>query len=80
MIPGLAAYKIGKPDYYASAQASQEWVENSDILGRETTQAMEAGCQGVAYFDYGTLFAPSAEIKENVENEIVHIKNAVTTP
>ncbi len=80
MIPGLAAYKIGKPDYYASAQASQEWVENSDILGRETTRAMEAGCQGVAYFDYGTLFAPSAEIKENVENEIVHIKNAVTTP
>lgn len=80
MIPGLAAYKIGKPDYYASDQASQEWVEQSDILGRQTTQALAAGCQGAAYFDYGTLFAPADEIKENVENEIVHIKSATRKP
>ena len=75
LIIGLAAYKCGIEDVYAK-DASQEWVENSDILSREILISQNAGCKGTALFRYSSLFAPSAETAENVDKEIINIKSA----
>lgn len=74
LVPGLAAYKCGIEDAGAG-DASTEWIDSTDILGRQIQMALEKGCAGAALFDYGTLFVPDTSIQENVENEIVHIKN-----
>ncbi len=79
LIPGLAAYKIGLPDYYASGTASEEWVENSDMIGRQITASMNEGADGIVIFSYSSLFHPSEETRENVENEIIHIKNVISS-
>jgi len=71
---GLAAYKVGSVDAGAG-DASSEWVDNSDVLGRQVQYALSQNCVGAAFYNYGTLFVPSDEIKENVDNEIVHIKS-----
>ena len=71
---GLAAYKVGSVDAGAG-DASSEWVDNSDILGRQVQYALSQNCVGAAFYNYGTLFVPSDEIKENVDNEIAHIKS-----
>ena len=72
LMAGLAAYKVGTKDSFAQA-GENEWLDNTDILARETTTALQKGCVGVAYFRYGSLFKPSEEVKESVENEIIHI-------
>ena len=71
---GLAAYKVGSVDAGAG-DASSEWVDNSDVLGHQVQYALSQNCVGAAFYNYGTLFVPSDEIKENVDNEIVHIKS-----
>lgn len=74
LAPGLAAYKVGSTDAGAG-DASNEWVDRSDILGRQVQYALDQNCVGASFYNYGTLFVPSDEIRQNVENEIVHIKS-----
>ena len=47
---GLASYKVGTTD-----ARSQEWIEKSDILGRQVEDSFAAGCNGVIVFSYSTL-------------------------
>ena len=47
---GLASYKVGKTD-----AGSQEWIEKSDILGRQVEDSFAAGCNGVIVFSYSSL-------------------------
>lgn len=79
MIPGLAGYKVGLPDYYAAGTASQEWVENSDLLGRQIRTSLDEGADGAVIFSYSSLFHPTEDTRKNVENEIIHIKDVLSS-
>lgn len=75
MIIGLAGYKIGVEDQYAK-EASNEWVENSDMLARQYMDAINLGSKGVSVFSYQSLFYPSEELSEHVKKEVENLKNA----
>lgn len=47
---GLASYKVGTTD-----AGSREWIEKSDILGRQVEDSFAAGCNGVIVFSYSSL-------------------------
>ena len=47
---GLASYKVGTTD-----AESREWIEKSDILGRQVEDSFAAGCNGVIVFSYSSL-------------------------
>lgn len=47
---GLASYKVGTTD-----AESPEWIQKSDILGRQVEDSFAAGCNGVIVFSYSTL-------------------------
>lgn len=69
VLPGLAAYKIGVSDVYAQS-ASEEWVEQHDLLVRQIETADQHGCQGYALFRYGSLFRPAPSVKDAVMVEL----------
>ncbi len=48
---GLAGYKIGDADQ----TGAQEWLNNTDILARQTQDSYAAGVDGVILFSYNTL-------------------------
>ncbi len=53
---GLAAYKVGTYDKYAG-KGQNEWIENDDILLRQTEKAKEYdNVGGVVFFRYGSFF------------------------
>ena len=60
LIPGLAAYKVGREDLYAGS-GSGEWLEEPDLLAREIRAVRELStCGGVMLFRYGSIFEPEA--------------------
>ncbi len=62
VLAGIAAYKVGTTDAGAG-DAADEWVQNSDMLQRQTQTALEMGCAGAVYFRYSHLFLPAAEVQ-----------------
>ena len=58
---GLALYKVGKTDEYASKDtenadsAYYEWVRNENIIARQITFLKQQGIPGYALFSYGNL-------------------------
>ena len=80
LMPGLAAYSIGETYDLGSKKANREWVTNDDMLERQTAMALDTyGCSGVVYYSYSSLWAPTEDTKKIVENEIVHIKNYISS-
>ena len=60
LIPGLAAYKVGREDLYAGS-GSGEGLEEPDLLAREIRAVRELStCGGVMLFRYGSIFEPEA--------------------
>ena len=51
MYIGIAAYKIGNSDAH-----SNEWIDETDILGRQTIDSYNAECDGIAIYSYSSLF------------------------
>lgn len=69
LIPGLAAYKIGKKDTYAG-DGAKEWTKSTDILARQVEAARDASRYGgFAVYSYSALFAPASEVKSGVKAE-----------
>lgn len=66
---GLASYKIGTEDVYAG-NGRTEWQDHRDMMRRQKNTAAEEGCDGVAYFRYGSLFHASPEVRETAEAEL----------
>lgn len=64
LVIGLANYKVGRSEY------DSEWSNGSDIITRQTTESLSAGC-GVAYFKYIDIVYPpaSAAAKVNADND-----------
>lgn len=59
LLAGLAAYKTGTLQNLSNyPEADAEWLENTDILARQTKYALERGLKGIAAFRYASLFAP----------------------
>ena len=55
LVIGLAAYKIGTED---------EFTDTVGILSEQASDALEAGCQGYAFYNYISLFAQSDRMSE----------------
>lgn len=49
LVAGLALYKAGKEDAYAGS-GKNEWVENSDILKRQTQTVKQLGYDGICIY------------------------------
>ncbi len=76
LLVGLAAYVIGESRNLSDdPEVNDEWVLNDDMMARQMDTVFSAGEDGVVFFSYSSLFAPSEETAGIVENEIVHIKN-----
>ncbi|MDR0987482.1 MAG: family 10 glycosylhydrolase [Ruminococcus sp.] len=74
LIIGLAPYKIGLYDTYASPGVN-EWIESSDMLARQVEAAkLLVNYGGVAMFRYDSLFNPAADVAEQVFVEISNLK------
>lgn len=61
IIPGLAAYKVGKEDPWAG-EGAQEWITDETVLSREAELILSMeGAAGAAFYSYETLFSPGSE-------------------
>lgn len=76
-IPGLAAYCIGETYDLGSDEANYEWVNNSDLMARQTSDAINAGCDGVIYFSYTSFFAPTDSTLDQVNTEMENLKSVI---
>jgi len=76
LVPGLAAYRIGVYQNVSNDDTiNREFIENTDLMARQVETSLQHGCMGTAFFSYASFFAPTEETAENVEKEIIHIKN-----
>ena len=50
LIIGLGAYKLGKNDEWAGPSAETEWIENPDIINRQTEAVKNSKASGYAVF------------------------------
>ncbi len=74
LIVGVAVSKIGSADSWAGA-GKNEWITDKDILRRqflESAEQTEYG--GIVLFSYRSIFAPSADVKAQVDDEISSLK------
>ncbi len=79
LISGLAAYNVGYTFSALGGDAASEWEDNEELLAQELRYSMNMGASGGVFFNYSALFLPNAEVEENVENSIVHIKNEISS-
>lgn len=71
---GIAAYKIGTEDKWAG-EGSLEWINSKEILKRQVEASRSLNnCSGVFIYRYESLFEPSPQVKNNIENEISSLK------
>lgn len=62
LVVGLAAYKMGQYDQWAGA-GSAEWQTDPTVLSQEVDLLLTLeGVDGIAFYDYASLFAPEAEM------------------
>ncbi len=72
LICGLAAYKCGAQDAYAG-NGKSEWLNNSDILLRQTIYIKTHGSySGIAFFSCNNIINPS---NKTMKSEIQGVKN-----
>lgn len=80
LLIGLAAYIIGlRFNLSEDETVNAEWEENDDMMARQMKTSFDEGCSGVVFFSYSSLFAPDEETSDIVENEIIHIKNYISS-
>ena len=73
VLPGLAAYKIGREDKWAGS-GSQEWITKEGILSQmvEEAQIYDA-YSGYVLFRYDYIFKPSEEMMSRMTGELQSI-------
>lgn len=71
IIPALALYKSDKEDVYAK-KGINEWINNSDIIGRQIKIIMDTYCDGYSLFSYQNLLDTD---NINLKNEQMSIRN-----
>lgn len=71
IIPALALYKSDKEDVYAK-KGINEWINNSDIIGRQIKIIMDTYCDGYSLFSYQNLLDTD---NSNLKNEQMSIRN-----
>lgn len=60
---GLGNYKIGEKDL-----DSTEWIDNNDIIARQTNDSFNSGADGVLLFSYTAIFDSKKANVEQTEN------------
>lgn len=74
LIVGIAASKIGHSDSWAGT-GKDEWITDKDILKRQFLESAEQSEYGGAvFYSYRSLFAPSADVKAQVDEEISSLR------
>ena len=76
LIIGIAGYKVGYEDLYAK-DGKNEWVENTNILSRQTEDAKKLSLKGVSIFSYKSIFIPEPEVENNVKQERENLINTL---
>ncbi len=70
LVVGLTVSKIGYEDVWAG-EGEFEWIEDSAILARQLTEAMECRSYGgVSLYSYRSIYSAAAEVKSQVWEEI----------
>ncbi len=76
---GLALYKSGKEDEYASDNTKStdspyyEWQNHSDIIARQIEYTLSKGIKGYSLYSFSSLTADSTD-NENLLNEVQNIQ------
>lgn len=74
LIVGMSVSKIGYEDQWAGA-GKNEWLTDKDILRRQFLESAEQPCYGgISLYSYRSIFSPSAEVKQQVNDEISSLK------
>lgn len=76
LIPALAAYKCGVEDVYAK-DGNLEWIEDSNMLAKETQTCLDQGSLGVSYFRYHSLFKADDSLQGHMNEEVEALKNTI---
>ena len=70
LVVGLTVSKIGYEDVWAG-EGEFEWIDDSAILARQLTEAMECRSYGgVSLYSYRSIYSAAAEVKSQVWDEI----------
>ncbi|MGN0679502.1 MAG: glycoside hydrolase family 10 protein, partial [Oscillospiraceae bacterium] len=74
LIVGVAVSKIGHSDSWAGT-GKNEWITDKDILKRQFLESAEQSeYGGIVLYRYFSIFAPSADVKAQVDEEISSLK------
>ena len=78
LIVGIAPYRLGTEDGWGGTNGRYEWINDKNILKRqfiESTEAMSYG--GICLYSYNSVFNPSSDVKDQVDDEISALKSAM---
>ncbi len=73
IIIGIAFYKVGVQDEFAG-NGVDEWKADNDIIARQIEMVRKAGCSGIAFFRYDSLFNPESEVETAVLETLNSVK------
>ncbi len=76
LIIGIAFYKVGVQDEFAG-KGVDEWKVDQDIIVRQIDMVRKAGCEGIAFFRYDSLFNPENEVEAVVLETLNSVKVAL---
>ncbi len=76
LIIGIAFYKVGVQDEFAG-NGVDEWKINQDIIVRQIDMVRKAGCEGIAFFRYDSLFNPESDVETAVMETLNSVKVAL---
>jgi uncharacterized lipoprotein YddW (UPF0748 family) len=77
VVVGLSFYKAGTEDKNAGS-GSGEWLENHDIISRQYLDTLRIeNCGGVAFFRYGSIFAPDDETEAMAGLELRNLRQVI---
>lgn len=77
LIAGLSVSKVGAEDKWAGG-GRNEWIDNHDIIMRQTAAAKECGSYGgIALYSYRSIFSPEPAVSAFVSKEISSLKDII---
>lgn len=78
LIVGLSPSKIGSEDSYGGTDGRYEWINDKNILARQFAESSEAvSYSGICLYSYNSLFAPNADVKAQINEELAALKSAM---
>lgn len=78
LITGITFSKLGAEDTWAGNSGKREWITDKQIIKRQVLEAMEQQTYGgVCLFRYDLIFAPSSNVKKQVDEEVAALKTVL---